>query len=589
MSSEYKRPPRQTIEFADRPDTGERIAAHSLLEMSEEVFRDFRRRSIESSHARRRDDQVKPFFLCASCETPVYLVHLFLQSSDYTENRYFRHAKPALCPWYTPSKFSAEELRALQFHGQKEGRDHLELKAAIARALDADPEASDVHTERIHLGQALKGEWKRPDVSCNWREKHLVVELQLSYTFLSEVIKRDSFYEAEKAHILWVFAEPNHKRAVVRDEVYYNKRNLFVFDPDARQESASRGRLVLRCYYAKPELNPAGQLVDVEESKLVELGDLQFSGFRPFYYDYDTERDRLNQVIRQREKLDEERRNEMAKAPKPVLKPEWQGDRQSGWLVEEAEQGYRSFLWTLINFCDQDRAGQADEFELRLAIGRLPDAAARQVANTAMGYPYFDALRRLLSIAQGRPAYSKLGTVYEILAAALQPGADTQRQFALLYVEAWLAYEPEMSERHNEQMETHLRLVRKKLAAGDHSYKPDLKFANFVANLFPQLRPVIGGLNSNRPQRAPVPRRAVLRWPANFDRAMARRALDSYKHEYPEVDWVKLLKELYLFYKDRLTPQQAINYAEVAYSVDRKIAERFLIEAGMAIWGAAKG
>ena len=123
--------------------------------------------------------------------------------------------------------------------------------------------------EKVHLGQVLAGQWRKPDVSCFWKGHPIVFELQISYTFISEIVGRDMFYRDEGRFVIWVFAEPQPNRAAQIDEAYFNKRNLFVLDEEARAESVRRRKLVLTCYYAVPIFDEAsGALLDEQRRTL---------------------------------------------------------------------------------------------------------------------------------------------------------------------------------------------------------------------------------------------------------------------------------------------------------------------------------
>lgn len=582
-----KKETQQSIEFADRHDTGERIAAVSLLTMEEEEFRALRRRSILATRARKKDAAVELFLTCAFCEVPVYLIHRQLQSSGRPENRHFRHAWRSHCPWHSAADFSPEQIMALKFHGQKEGPVHLALKGAMATALRSDPDTSNVHTERVHLGQALRGEWKKPDVSCDWRGKHLVLELQLSYAFLSEVIKRDRFYQAEGAHILWIFADSSLDRAVVRDEVYYNKRNLFVFDDEARVESKQRGRLVLHCFYQKPERSRSGEVLDQVEDKFVELADLNFDGFRPYFFDYDAARKALppppppakpstGRIVVFPQSPPEPPPPRWETAPQPIEPPQeiiW----PSG--IKLVGPGYRVFLDDLYSYCRKDQPERSDEFTLRSTIAGIPDYEMRQAAAAALKYPFLDALTRLLSIVIGKNLYSA-GTIYQMLDAVLQPGADVQRQFAVLYVEVWSTYQPPMSPRHAGRMRGYRRDVLKKLRSGDLTYRPVKGFARLVTHLFPLVDPTVDDYLADRLRPPPV-RQPSLQWTPPFDHDKAMKALHDFSRDHRGVDWKKVLNQLHAMYKDRLSLQQAIAYADMAFSLDEKLVKSFLEAASM--------
>lgn len=219
----------QTIEMAYRPDSGEVIRASELIDMDPQSFHDLRRQAKDTVRAIRRGEHREG------------------------GNRWFYHNGKAECPWYEGARLSQDRLRAVQFAGEKEGPEHRRLKQLIADSLERDPEcAGRVDIEKVQRGRILVDERRRPDIHCTWRDRSIVFELQVSYTFLDVVLDRDRFYKSEGKWIIWVFNQPNEERAIYLDEKYYNKRHLFVLDAQAEAACIERGTLVLHCYYQRP-------------------------------------------------------------------------------------------------------------------------------------------------------------------------------------------------------------------------------------------------------------------------------------------------------------------------------------------------
>lgn len=498
VTGEYQ----QTIECAVRRDTGQTLLASDLLLMSEEEFTALRRLATESRVKNEPDDQA--FLRCPICLTPLWLTRRSHGSA--TGNRFFKHAREAPCPWYRPSDYTAEQILALRFHGQREGQLHKHLKRVMIDALTADPEVSDVVTEVTNWGAVLKGEWKRPDVRCRWRGKTVVFELQLSYTFISEVVKRDLFYRAESIFVIWVFRAADEKFAFVKDEKYFNKRNLFLLDETAEAECLTAGRLMLTCQHSVPVFNEWSLRDEpVAKTQLVQMADLTYpeDTYRPFFYDYDA-------------------------ALKPAAHPSTATHSATAIELEE-------FKNSLQAYGEAVRAGQAEP-DLLEAACKLSDDRLRALAIRAVKYPYRDALLRLLSIAKERPLITNYDTVYEVINAATQPGAATQDEFGFLhlYLEACDIFQPSMKPSQAERLAIRRRTARNL----GRSHEADRQFLELAVAMFPQLAKVqaelesgLGANDSSRKWVAPNP----------GDKPLRGKALRLYSATHPGIDWRTVL------------------------------------------------
>lgn len=492
----------QTVECAVRRDTGQALLASDLLLMSEQEFTALRRLATESRVKNEPDDQA--FLRCPICQTPLWLTRRSHGSA--TGNRFFKHAREAQCPWYRPSDYTAEQILALRFHGQKEGQLHKQLKRVMIDALTADPEVSDVVTEVTNWGAVLKGEWKRPDVRCRWRGKTVVFELQLSYTFISEVVKRDLFYRAENIFVIWVFRAADEKFAFVKDEKYFNKRNLFLLDETAEAESLAAGRLMLTCQYSVPVFNERSLRDEpVAKTQLVQMADLTYpeDTYRPFFYDYDA-------------------------ALKPASHPSTSIPSVTAIELEEFKNAFETYGEAV-------RAGYAEP-DLLDAACKLSDDRLRAWAIRAVKYPYREALLRLLSIAKGKPLITKYDTVYEVINAATQPGAATQDEFGflLLYLEACDIFQPPMKPSQAERLAIRRRTVR----TLERSYEADRQFLELAVALFPQLAKVQAELEAGRGAND-----SSRKWvaPSPGDKPVRGEALRLYLATHPGIDWRTVL------------------------------------------------
>jgi hypothetical protein len=493
----------QTVECAIRRDTGQTLLASDLLLMPEQEFTALRRLATESRVKNESDDQT--FLRCPVCQTPLWLTRRSHRSE--TGNRFFKHAREAQCPWYKPSDYTAEQILALRFHGQREGRLHKHLKRVMIDALSADPEVSDVVTEVTNWGAVLKGEWKRPDVRCRWRGKTVVFELQLSYTFISEVVKRDLFYRAENIFVIWVFRVADEKFAFVKDEKYFNKRNLFLLDDAAEAESVSAGRLMLTCQHSVPVFNEwSARTEPIAKTQLVQMADLTYpeDTYRPFFYDYEA-----------------------------ALQP---GAPRSTTNESVTAVELEEFKKSLQAYGEAVRAGHAEP-DLLEAACKLSDERLRALAIRAVKYPYREALLRLLSITKEKPLITKYDTVYEVINAATQPGAATQDEFGFLrlYLEACDIFHPPMKSRQEERLALRRRMAR----SLERSYETDREVLELAVAMFPQLARVRAELKSGPSASYSSSRRWLA--PNPNDKPRRGEALGLYSTTHAGVDWRAVL------------------------------------------------
>jgi hypothetical protein len=275
----------QTVRLAVDCRTGELVSAESLLGLQEAEFTSLRREAMQARVDRRKGGSTERF-VCAICKCPLYLSRRIAGN----QNRWFVHdGKADECPWFEGRHLAPDQIKALVYRGQQEGRQHRELKDYIAQWLRADPLAEDVRLEKTTYSEVVKGEWRRPDVKCIYKGVPLVFEIQLSYTFLSDVIARDALYRREKTFVIWVFAQFDKSRAAVMDEAFFNRRNLFVLDAQARQETAARSALTFSGFHQAPNLMDDHSWRDSWQVLPVGMHEVAFptDTFRPYFFDYE--------------------------------------------------------------------------------------------------------------------------------------------------------------------------------------------------------------------------------------------------------------------------------------------------------------
>jgi len=437
----------QSVLLALDTESGKLIEAHALLTMDEASFRELRRASLTGLKRSRKLDN-EPKLRCGICNGPVHV------SAKRTEfgNRWFAHHGDVTleCPYRSARRLSAEEQLAWIYQGQQEGHEHKRLKHFIADWLEKESECLDIWRDKVRHSDLKRGEWKRPDVRGLFKDKELVFEIQLSYTFLSEVVGRDSFYRQEKVHIIWIFRKFELHREVVRDELFYNRRNLFILDADAETETIKRNKLTFKCYYQTPVLS--GETVSEKWSyRYLSLDDINFPEpeYRPYYRDF-------NQALFQLLRL---------RLIRNVMK--W------GRAMKRNNSAETANLFLLIK-----AAWQTLEHH---GIGDRPDDFDE--------YDFLNfQLPRLISIKYGRPIGYRYNTIWQVLDASLQMSSSSKRPFNILYLMAVSQYKPPLKPVHAERIKLYGKVIADSIKAGNERFIRNSSFDAAIELVFPELK-----------------------------------------------------------------------------------------------------
>lgn len=134
------------------------------------------------------------------------------------------------------------------------------------------------------------------DVAARYNNRDVVFELVTPTTHIARVHDRDIFYLINRRQVFWIFGlesivDYNElRRSVSKDIFFTNKRNVFVFDLEAQEESKRRGELMLKCnwldedgaWYYQIEKNGKNGI-------LISLDQIHFEddSCRPYFYDAD--------------------------------------------------------------------------------------------------------------------------------------------------------------------------------------------------------------------------------------------------------------------------------------------------------------
>ena len=470
----------QTVELAIDAESDKRIPASELLTLTEAEFTAIRRAAMANRVARERTD-VEPRYICAICKKPLYLSRYIREDG----NRWFAHDGASQeCPWYEGNKLSPELRRALIYRGQQEGPQHRKIKEFVASWLEREPGVTKVNRELVTHGQILNGEWKRPDVRCVRDGKRIVFEIQLSYTFLSEVIKRDDFYRQEGIYIIWLFDSLDLRRATVRDEAFFNRRNLFVLDQSAMDESVRIGRLTFNGTFQRPVL-VGDSVEDAWQNQFVTLDGVLFPtpSFRPYFFDYDAARLALEtkRADDERKWLEEEQK---AKRHAAIRRQQQELDEWNGFIGR--------YLAAAVAYCDSDYAK-----DLRQPLLDVTD----EMYESGLWHRGFECLKEddffgwhrvlpvLLSVKHNRPiGYHKDHSAYQVLEAGVrQTIQGKHRGFAVLYLWASYIYKPTLNPKQRQWRDVLAQEIKQSIGAGETTFRRTTYYDEAIRLLFPEM------------------------------------------------------------------------------------------------------
>lgn len=202
-----------------------------------------------------------PWLVCQLCGGAVMLVR--------TKDRrfHFRHhtAEEGArgCPISTRGSFSSDQINRMKYNAAKESSAHLRLKGIIRDSLDADQSCDEPLVEKVWRGMPVgeRATWRKPDVQVEREGQRLAFEVQLSTTFLTEIVGRREFYRANGGAIIWVFQgfNPAETRTAHEDIFYLNNLNVFVVNEETLRRSREANRMAFDCWYAIPHLK--GRLI----------------------------------------------------------------------------------------------------------------------------------------------------------------------------------------------------------------------------------------------------------------------------------------------------------------------------------------
>jgi len=252
-------------------------------------------------------------YVCIYCKQAIAIRGRtnFIESS---KTYYFTHLVNSKdCVIKTNNILTREEVQRIKYNGAKESALHENLKNLIAHFLRLEPAIKEVLVEKVYRELAISKEWKKPDVMAIFKDKKIAFELQLSTTFLSVIVQRTLFYQSRNVFLIWVFPhfslQSDLQKFTQKDVYFNNSFNVYVFDKEAQEQSATEQGLVISCFYHEFTLEEnvvSGKWV----KKFIRLSDITFDHEKVtnYFYDSDAQRDLLKLKLEALQKSKEDAR-----------------------------------------------------------------------------------------------------------------------------------------------------------------------------------------------------------------------------------------------------------------------------------------
>ena len=266
--------------------------SHAGLELDAAEFVGNDERALKLRTSLRQDiERGEARYVCPICYQPIYLC-----SNPGKTGQYFAHRDSENnCPKLEKQNASQDIIRAIKYNGAKESHAHLETKRLLIDSLNADPNFSGAEEEKVWKSKNEDGKFRRPDVQAIYHspkgDLRIAFEVQLSTTFLSEIVQRSEFYLNDGALLIWVFRRFVEKgpKLTQLDIFYPNNLNAFVINEKTRDISIETGQFHLRCHWAEPIISNSNidqrlfeQIIPFESLTLNQ------SRQQTYFFDYDT-------------------------------------------------------------------------------------------------------------------------------------------------------------------------------------------------------------------------------------------------------------------------------------------------------------
>ncbi len=261
---------------------------------------------------------------CCECEQK-----LNVSGSKY-DRLHFKHGQNSEPCLLKDNKLSPEETKQLtRIYQSKESVRHKQLKNEIGQKLS---QIEGVQSIQIDDKFIIDGkERRKPDVYCQYFDKKLVFEIQLSDLSLRYIINRHDFYKRNKMYLIWVLDnfDPRGQSQTERDIKYLTEhQNFFRLD-----EKTEEFKLI--CTYKYPFLTDENRLLSKWLEKSIRLNQVKFSSslFQIFYFNYGQ-----GLKLREREQEKREREQEEAERRQREIERRERAEQKVNWVLDQLRE-----------------------------------------------------------------------------------------------------------------------------------------------------------------------------------------------------------------------------------------------------------
>lgn len=227
-------------------EEGQVVRISDLIEKPAILVREMRA-SITNAHKK----EEPPYARCACCDQPVFIAFASRNRGAET-SPYFKHYGDAgkTCPWTTDKPDDPRAVRVRQYEGRQKSERHDKLTTYLEQALLADSRVSHVEVEKYHYPkQHQKGHGRFPDVFAILEDgTEFAFEVQLSGSFMPEIVERQNYYLKEGVSLVWLFdgeqiEDPGQS---FKDIIPAHSLDAFFFDETCMRISENSKRFTLK-------------------------------------------------------------------------------------------------------------------------------------------------------------------------------------------------------------------------------------------------------------------------------------------------------------------------------------------------------
>ncbi len=229
--------------------------------------------------------QDKKAYGCPICKTPLML------KAGAKKHAHFAHVKREVgveCLLCEDNQLTEAQKKIQRYNYAKEREAHKKLKRFLGDYIKKETAAEKVKIDRIKSGAATSHTWRNADISCQYKGKKIVLEIQPANVWIpEETTKRSQFYQENKVHNLRVY--DSFPTQIKYAKNTNSQTNFFVLDEVAQQKTEENSQLYLHCYYQQPTVDPKNKIIkNVWTSELVSIDHLQFDAntYQPYFVSY---------------------------------------------------------------------------------------------------------------------------------------------------------------------------------------------------------------------------------------------------------------------------------------------------------------